>query len=164
MQRLNGWSGDEVSALELTLDGRRRSRQEMRMKASEAAMVMDLAATSSTDRYPQLFDWLDLIDYNVYAILALMTMVAGFNMISGLLILLFRNISTIGTLEIARHDRQVHSGSLPEGFGKAHGNRNACGQRRRVAVLPRTGKHEAHKAESGELFRVLSCPWMSTCR
>ena len=108
MQRLNGWSGDEVSALELTLDGRRRSRQEMRMKASEAAMVSGLAATSSMDRYPQLFDWLDLIDYNVYAILALMTMVAGFNMISGLLILLFRNISTIGTLKsLGMTDRSI---------------------------------------------------------
>ena len=36
---------------------------------------------------------------NVLAILVLMIIVAGFNMISGLLILLFRSTSTIGTLK-----------------------------------------------------------------
>ena len=58
-----------------------------------------LRAVAATERFPQLFDWLDLIDFNVYAILLLMTVVAGFNMISGLLILLFRHVSTIGTLK-----------------------------------------------------------------
>ena len=58
-----------------------------------------LVATAAVDRYSTLFDWLNLIDFNVGAILILMTIVAGFNMISGLLILLFRNISTIGTLK-----------------------------------------------------------------
>ena len=108
MQRLNNWSADEVSAVELTLDGRRRSRTDMRAKAAEAGMYTGLAATAVTDSYSQLFDWLDLIDYNVYAILVLMTVVAGFNMISGLLILLFRNISTIGTLKsLGMTDRSI---------------------------------------------------------
>ena len=55
--------------------------------------------SASVDRFGQLFDWLGLLDFNVAAILILMTIVAGFNMISGLLILLFRNISTIGMLK-----------------------------------------------------------------
>lgn len=80
----------------------------MRAKAAEAGMYTGLAATAVTDSYSQLFDWLDLIDYNVYAILVLMTVVAGFNMISGLLILLFRNISTIGTLKsLGMTDRSI---------------------------------------------------------
>ena len=58
-----------------------------------------LMAVSSQRRYPQLFDWLNLLDFNVLFILLLMTAVAGFNMISGLLIMLFRNIPTIGTLK-----------------------------------------------------------------
>ena len=58
--------------------------------------------------YPQLFDWLDLIDFNVFVILVLMTIVAGFNMISGLLIMLFENISTIGLLKaIGMTDRAI---------------------------------------------------------
>jgi len=51
------------------------------------------------DVYPHLFDWLSLLDMNVLIVLALMFIVAGFNMISGLLIILFQNISTIGLLK-----------------------------------------------------------------
>ena len=58
-----------------------------------------LRTTTSRERYSQIFDWLDLIDFNVLAILMLMIIVAGFNMISGLLILLFRHIPTIGMLK-----------------------------------------------------------------
>ena len=65
-------------------------------------------ATSSVSRFPQLFDWLDLIDFNVLFILVLMTIVAGFNMISGLLIMLFENISVIGLLKaLGMTDRAV---------------------------------------------------------
>ena len=67
-----------------------------------------LIATSVVSRYPQIFDWLNLIDFNVLFILVLMTIVAGFNMISGLLIMLFRHISTIGTLKsLGMNDRSI---------------------------------------------------------
>jgi lipoprotein-releasing system permease protein len=69
-----------------------------------------LVASSLLDKYPQLFDWLNLIDFNALAVLLLMTVVAGFNMISGLLILLFRNISTIGTLKaMGMTDKSISS-------------------------------------------------------
>ena len=65
-------------------------------------------AVSSVSKYPQLFDWLELIDFNVFFILLLMTVVAGFNMISGLLIMLFENISTIGLLKaLGMTDRAI---------------------------------------------------------
>ena len=108
MQRLNGWDEDEVSALEVMLDDRYRQAALMKAKTDEIGFLAleragtyddAFVATSAVDRYPQLFDWLNLIDFNVVAILILMTIVAGFNMISGLLILLFQNISTIGTLK-----------------------------------------------------------------
>lgn len=108
MQRLNGWEEDEVSALEVMLDDRYRQAALMKAKTDEIGFLAleragtyddAFVATSAVDRYPQLFDWLNLIDFNVVAILILMTIVAGFNMISGLLILLFQNISTIGTLK-----------------------------------------------------------------
>ena len=67
-----------------------------------------LVATSSVRTYPQLFDWLDLLDFNVLVILVLMIVVAGFNMVSGLLIVLFRNIATIGTLKtLGMGDRAI---------------------------------------------------------
>ena len=80
----------------------------MKQAASEIGFIMNsyeqeeddtLIATSAVSRYPQIFSWLSLIDFNVFFILVLMTIVAGFNMISGLLIMLFENISTIGLLK-----------------------------------------------------------------
>lgn len=110
MRRLNGWDAQEASAVEVSLKTVPKSRFQMREKAGELSLLTGLAAVASTDNYSQLFDWLDLIDYNVYAILALMTVVAGFNMVSGLLILLFRNISTIGTLKaLGMSDKAIAS-------------------------------------------------------
>lgn len=97
LRRLNGWEEDQASVLELTLDEKLRTREGMRSVAADFSR--DYVALSTPDRYSQIFDWLDLIDFNVVAILVLMTIVAGFNMISGLLILLFQNISTIGILK-----------------------------------------------------------------
>ena len=115
MQRLNGWGEDQASALEVILAPAARDRAEE--TASEIGMFLlqsgdereqDLYAASAPRRYPQLFDWLDLLDFNVVFVLILMTLVAGFNMISGLLILLFRNIPTIGTLKtLGMTDRAI---------------------------------------------------------
>lgn len=108
LQRLNGWDDRSVSAVEVTVDEALRNRTGLRRAASEIGTICmncskdeedSILAVSAGDKYGQLFDWLDLIDFNVLAILVLMTAVAGFNMISGLLILLFRHISTIGTLK-----------------------------------------------------------------
>jgi lipoprotein-releasing system permease protein len=49
--------------------------------------------------YPQVFSWLELLDINVWIILALMVCVAGFTMISGLLIIILERTQMIGTLK-----------------------------------------------------------------
>lgn len=108
IQRVNGWGDDQVSSLEIVLDPSFRGENEIEDITYEVGgLVYEKAeedddpvyATSTLSRYPQLFDWLGLIDFNVLFILVLMTIVAGFNMISGLLIMLFENISTIGLLK-----------------------------------------------------------------
>ena len=108
MRRLNGWTSDQASMMEIILVPEYKSEKGMKDAASEIGFVMNayeqdeddtLIATSVVSKYPQLFSWLSLIDFNVFFILVLMTIVAGFNMISGLLIMLFENISTIGLLK-----------------------------------------------------------------
>jgi len=54
---------------------------------------------SIKEKYPQMFDWLNLIDLNVWVILFLIIMVAGFNMVSGLLILILEKTNMIGILK-----------------------------------------------------------------
>lgn len=119
LQRLNGWEEDEVSALEVMLEDEYKSPSQIEKMSTEIGTWALLrssdvddptVATSVIRKYPQLFNWLDLIDLNVLLILVLMTVVAGFNMISGLLILLFRHISTIGTLKsMGMTDREISS-------------------------------------------------------
>ncbi|MBR5300886.1 MAG: ABC transporter permease [Bacteroidales bacterium] len=117
MQRVNGWEQNQVSVLEIMLEDEYKSEMQMKeieglvgtltnvYSSADDASVISLSAVSS---YPQLFDWLNLIDFNVFFILILMTIVAGFNMISGLLIMLFENISTIGLLKsLGMTDRAI---------------------------------------------------------
>jgi len=112
LRRVLCWAPDDASSLEITL---RRDHRDDRGSltayndlsfllydygaASEDDFVSDYGAVRTRSEYPQLFDWLNLIDFNVDFILLLMILVAGFNMVSGLLILLFENMSTIGLLK-----------------------------------------------------------------
>lgn len=117
MRRLNGWGEDEASVLEVMLTPGTREERSMEFIADEIGFLLnsyaseeddDLISVSAVSRYPQVFSWLQLIDFNVLFILMLMTVVAGFNMISGLLIMLFENISTIGLLKsIGMTDRAI---------------------------------------------------------
>ena len=51
------------------------------------------------EKYTQIFDWLNLQDMNVVVLIILMLVVAGFNMISGLLILILERTNMIGILK-----------------------------------------------------------------
>ena len=117
IQRVNGWSEDQVSSMEIILDKDNASAGSIEDTADEIGTLVNIyssdeeasvIAVSSVSSYPQLFDWLNLIDFNVLFILVLMTIVAGFNMISGLLIMLFENIPTIGLLKsLGMTDRSI---------------------------------------------------------
>ena len=117
MQRLNKWTQDEVSAFEVILDPDLQNADDIARMSSEIGFITaaysaddeaSVVTQSSVRMFPQLFDWLNLIDFNVLFILGLMTLVAGFNMISGLLIMLFENISTIGLLKsLGMRDKEI---------------------------------------------------------
>ena len=108
LRRLNGWGESEASMLEVNLKPHYRDKQQIEATTQEVGFIAyagageddtNVFASSVSSRYPQLFDWLDLLDFNVLFVLVLMMIVAGFNMISGLLITLFENISTIGVFK-----------------------------------------------------------------
>ena len=117
LQRLNGWNSNQVSAMEIMLEADSREEAKIAEITEEVGVALyaytaedetTVLASSCISRYPQIFDWLNLMDFNVLFILVLMTIVAGFNMISGLLIMLFENISTIGLLKtLGMTDRSI---------------------------------------------------------
>ena len=131
MQRLNGWNSEEVSCIDVRLKESHRgkdSQEAIAAKVGWAVREESLYVSTSARTYPQIFDWLGLLDLNVTIILILMTLVAGFNMVSGLLIMVLRNISTIGTLKtMGMNDRAigkvfVQSGALAALKGLLWGN------------------------------------------
>lgn len=117
LQRLDGWTEDQVSALEITLTDEHKDEVSVNEATQNIGAIVNayssesdspVVATSSVSKYSQLFDWLNLIDFNMLFILLLMTIVAGVNMISSLLILLFENISKIGLLKsLGMTDRDI---------------------------------------------------------
>lgn len=107
LRRLNLWDEGRSSEVEILLSDRLdpvRDGALLREKVQDILEETPLEEVypftiTAADSFPQLFAWLDLIDMNVMILLVLMGVVAGFNMISGLLIMLLRNIPAIGTLK-----------------------------------------------------------------
>lgn len=104
VQKLNTWRPDQVSGFEVSinnfdrLDEMTKKVKGLTIHYSEQDSTM-LRPVSITTKYPQIFDWLNLLDMNVWIILTLIIIVAGFNMVSGLLILILERTSMIGTLK-----------------------------------------------------------------
>ena len=108
LQRLEGWTDEQVSSIEIHLDDKVWDDHRVEELTDEVSGLIyeysrtsesPVIAESSRTRYSQIFDWLDLIDFNVFFIFVLMTLVAGFNMMSGMLIMLFENRATIGVFK-----------------------------------------------------------------
>lgn len=104
VQRINGWESNQISGFEVTISdfGRideieQRVRNRVLNYSQENGDI--LRTTNITREYPQIFDWLSILDMNVWVILILMAVVAGFNMISGLLVLILERSNMIGILK-----------------------------------------------------------------
>lgn len=104
VNRLNNWPDHRCSRLEVALGD---PSQLETITSSIAAVVNGesngaeggLTVLSIRDLYPQIFSWLELLDFNVLIILVIMVCVAGFTMVSGLFILILERVGTIGILK-----------------------------------------------------------------
>lgn len=104
VQRLNQWDSLQCSGAELLLSDLDQ------LAAVDQRVLQTLHGNPDCDGqfsvpytihelYPQLFSWLELLDINVWIILGLMIAVAGFTMISGLLIIILERTQMIGLLK-----------------------------------------------------------------
>jgi lipoprotein-releasing system permease protein len=104
IKRLNGWRDDQVSGFEVFIrdfDKLNEMTAEVRDAIGYKITEEDtkFRVTNIRIKYPQIFDWLNFQDINVIIIILLMLIVAGFNMISGLLILILEKTNMIGVLK-----------------------------------------------------------------
>ncbi len=97
IRRLNHWEDDETGVVEVWIDDM-DSMAEIN-DALYYSIPGTLASYTARESNPKIFDWLDLLDTNVWLILVLMFLVAGITVISMLLIIIIEKTSTIGLLK-----------------------------------------------------------------
>jgi lipoprotein-releasing system permease protein len=104
LAKLNNWDADMVSGVELMVndfDKLDQTTQELFFALSDYKDRLDnsLYPLSIKNINPIIFNWLDLLDVNVWVIIILMIIVSGFTMISGLLIIILERTNMIGILK-----------------------------------------------------------------
>ena len=103
-QRLNGWDKEQCTGAELLVNDFNQLKETnlkvLRLMRGESDRDGNFTVSYTiTEVYPQVFSWLELLDINVWIILGLMIAVAGFTMISGLLIIILERTQRIGLLK-----------------------------------------------------------------
>ncbi|MFY9154083.1 MAG: FtsX-like permease family protein [Prolixibacteraceae bacterium] len=104
IRRLNNWKEDDISGFEIlvndfnTLDEQGKAVHNLLLRNMNPDSPV-LHVVSVKEKYRHIFDWLSLLDMNVWIILALMVLVAGFNMVSSLLVIILERTQMIGILK-----------------------------------------------------------------
>ena len=103
-RKLNAWTDDMVTGAELTVNdfkqlGTTANDIINRVNRTQDQYGNTFSSKTIRELSPQIFSWLDLLDLNVWIILAIMTAVAVVTMISGLLIIILERTTMIGILK-----------------------------------------------------------------
>jgi len=112
VQRLQGWGADTYSGVEILVDDIGVLDEVADEIYFATVRMMDengfhvYYVQTLQDQNPAIFAWLDLLDMNVVVIIVLMLLVAGFNIVSGLIILILDGITLIGTLKALGADNR----------------------------------------------------------
>ena len=104
VNRLNAWESQQVSGVELEVEDYNLLDEVYERVCGQVDMKTDAFGNTYyvqtvEETNVQIFAWLDLLDMNVWVILMLMVGVAGFTMISGLLIIILERTNMIGILK-----------------------------------------------------------------
>jgi len=122
-----------VSGIELRLDNLRHLDETYDEVYFSVANRLDEEGSayypqSVIQMHPAVFYWLDLLDMNVWVIILLMLAVSGFNIVSGLIILILDAIPLIGILKALGANNRfirrifIHEATILIGKGMLWGN------------------------------------------
>ena len=103
-RKLNAWTDDMVTGAELIVNDFKQLSTTAndiinRVNRTQDKYGNTFSSKTIRELSPQIFSWLDLLDLNVWIILAIMTAVAVVTMISGLLIIILERTTMIGVLK-----------------------------------------------------------------
>jgi lipoprotein-releasing system permease protein len=97
IRNLNDWTKDQVGGMEIFVDD--FNNTDSYSALIEDYMDYDLKLIKSKDKFLEIFDWLSLLDNNVYVFIGLIGFVAIFNMGAILFILIMERTQMIGLLK-----------------------------------------------------------------
>ncbi|WGD35125.1 FtsX-like permease family protein [Olleya sp. YS] len=97
IKRLNNWDDNQVGRFEVFIDN--YNNLETTGKSIYQEVPSNLNAKTVDKEYPFIFEWIKIFDNNIYAIIGIMILVAGINMITALLVLILERTQMIGILK-----------------------------------------------------------------
>ena len=97
IQKLNKWKADEVGGFEIFI----KNFDKVKEVGNEVYKMLPthLNSTTIVEEFPLIFEWIALFDTNIITIIILMILIAGFNMITALLVLIMEQTRMIGILK-----------------------------------------------------------------
>lgn len=103
IQRINKWKADQVGAFEVFIDDFKKIEEkgseiyQNTQNKEDASKTLDTVTIS--EKYFNIFEWLELFDFNIIVILIIMIVVATINMVVALLVLILERTQMIGILK-----------------------------------------------------------------
>jgi lipoprotein-releasing system permease protein len=97
IRKLNGWSANDCHGIELMVKDMNLLPQTT--NTIHRKLPLEMAARSMKELYPQIFEWLSLVDTNVYIIIIIMMLIALITMITTVIVLIIERTQMIGTLK-----------------------------------------------------------------
>ncbi|MDT8346349.1 MAG: ABC transporter permease, partial [Flavobacteriaceae bacterium] len=97
IQRIMKWDPDDVGHFEVFVEDF-KELEDLNLSIYEQ-LPIHLNSISLRERFPSIFDWIDLFEVNIFGIIGIMLLIGGFNMITALLVLIFERSYMIGVLK-----------------------------------------------------------------
>ncbi|MFY9160164.1 ABC transporter permease [Aquirufa ecclesiirivi] len=108
VQKMNGWSADSIGTYEIFL----KKSADLYQSADEieSSMPTEWRLETITELYPALFDWMMMLDRNIVIFITLLLVVASFNLIATLWVLIMERIPMVGLLKaMGASHRQIRT-------------------------------------------------------
>lgn len=97
IQRMNKWNANQVGAFEVFIKDFSQIETVSQAVYEQTGSTLD--TKSILNKYPYIFEWLKLFDFNIIVILIVMILVATINMVVALLVLILERVQMIGILK-----------------------------------------------------------------
>lgn len=97
IQKINHWKPNQVGSFEVFID----DFNEIKTKGEQVYKLTNSTLDTKTiiEKFPAIFEWLQLFDFNIITILIIMIIVATINMVVALLVLILERTQMIGILK-----------------------------------------------------------------